>query len=174
MKIDWNSDPIRYFDVNGVELHDGDKVFMEGRVWDVMLTEDGYLGVDSTNPSWIENGRAVPGQYGVYPFSESDEPELWDDSEYIPYEEKYTIADMLEKVRKDEISDRLLDALADFCYDFDPYGVQDAYGKIEDEDIRNQVKEDIVYLLDSDKQELISQLEFALDPENKPNFKDYY
>lgn len=172
MKIDW--DTKKYYDVNGVELKDGDKVFMEGRVWDVMLTEDGYLGVDSTNPQWIEQGRAAPGQYGIYQFSEEDEPELRDDLESNPYEEKYTISDMLEKVRKGEISDTLLDALADFCYDFDPYGVQDEYGNIGDEDVRNQIKEDIIYLLDNDKQELINQLEFALDPENKSSFKSYY
>lgn len=172
MKIDW--DTKTYYDVNGVQLKDGDRVFMDGRVWDVMLTEDGYLGVDSTNPQLIEIGRAAPGQYGVYTFSESDEPKLWNDSEYIPYEEKYTVSDMLEKVRKDEISDRLLDALADFCYDFDPYGVMDNYGAIDDEGVRDKVKEEITYLLDSDRQELIDQLEFALQPENKPSFREYY
>lgn len=174
MKIDWNANPIAYYDVDGKQIHDGDKVFMEGRVWDVMLTEDGYLGVDSTNPDWIAIGRAAPGQFGVYPFGEEDSPKIWSDEEYIPYEEKFTISDMLAKVRAGDVSDRLLDALADFCYDFDPYGVQDNYGRIEDEDVRNQVKGEITYLLENDKQELINQLEFALQPENKPGFKDYY
>lgn len=174
MQIDWNSKPIRYYDTSGKEIHDGDKVFMEGRVWDVMLSEDGYLGVDSTNPDWIEMGRAAPGQYGVYPFTPDDMPKLWSDAEYIPYQEKYTVSDMLEKVRKDEISDRLLDALAEFCYDFDPYGVMDNYGAIDDEGVRDKIKEEITYLLDSDRQELINQLEFALEPENKPGFKQYY
>ena len=77
MKIDWNSNPIKYYDINGDEIHDGDKVIMEDRIWDVMLTEDGYLGVDSTNPAWINWGRAVPGEYGIYTFEESDEPELY-------------------------------------------------------------------------------------------------
>lgn len=172
MKIDWNTKT--YYDVNGVELKDGDKVFMEGRVWDVMLTEDGYLGVDSTNPQWIEQGRAAPGQYGIYQFSEEDEPELWNDSEYIPYEEKYTVSDMLEKVRNDQISDRLIDALVDFCYDFDPYGIQDNYGLIDDEGVRDQLRENVVYVLDNDRADLIEELEFALQPENSDSFKKYY
>jgi len=172
MKIDWNTKT--YYDVDGVELKDGDKVFLEGRVWDVLRTEDGYLGIDSTNPQWIEQGRAVPGQYGVYQFSEEDEPKLWNDSEYIPYEEKFTISDMLEKVRKDQISDRLLDALVEFCYDYDPYGIQDNYGLLDDEGVRDQIKEEVMYVLDSEKDILIDELEFALQPENKVNFKEYY
>lgn len=172
MKIDWNAKT--YYDINGVQLKDGDKVYMEGRVWDVMLTEDGYLGVDSTNPQLVEIGRAAPGQYGVYPFSESDEPKLWNDSEYIPYEEKYTVSDMLEKVRKGDISDRLIDALVDFCYDFDPYGIQDNYGLIDDEGVRDQLRENVVYVLDNDRADLIEELEFALQPENADSFKEYY
>ena len=74
MKIDYSVEPPMYFDMNGEELHDGDVVLMDGREWSVMLTDDDHLGVDSTNPKWIENGRAVPGEYGVYPFSAADEP----------------------------------------------------------------------------------------------------
>ena len=36
------------------------------------LTEEGDLGVDATNPIWIENGRAVPCEYGIYPFEADD------------------------------------------------------------------------------------------------------
>lgn len=30
------------------------------------------LGVDATNPVWIENGRARPCEYGIYPFGITD------------------------------------------------------------------------------------------------------
>ena len=81
MKIDYNK-PVNefqkwtYYDMNGEEIHEGDTVFMEGRNWEVMSSEDGYLGIDSTNPKWIELGRAFRGQYGIYPFEENDKPIL--------------------------------------------------------------------------------------------------
>lgn len=76
MKIDYTGDKARYYDVNGKEIHDGDTVLMDGREWLVMETEDGYLGVDSTNPKWIEKGRAIPGEFGIYQFNEMDEPTI--------------------------------------------------------------------------------------------------
>ena len=74
MKIDYSVEPPKYYDMNGEELHDGDVVGMNGREWSVMLAEDGSLGTDATNPKWIETGRAVPGEYGIYPFEQADEP----------------------------------------------------------------------------------------------------
>ena len=74
MKIDYTVEPPKYYDMNGEELHDGDTVMMDGREWAVMLTDDERLGVDSTNPAWIKNGRAVLGEYGIYPFGQADEP----------------------------------------------------------------------------------------------------
>lgn len=63
----------RYFDKNGVELHDGDVVVdEEGAKRTLYLTAEGELGTDATNPRWIESGRAVPGEYGIYPLTESD------------------------------------------------------------------------------------------------------
>lgn len=79
MKIDWNKkvsdfQEHTYYDMNGVEIRDGDIVRMDGREWDVLLSDDGCLGVDSTNPKWIEQGRAIKGEFGIYPFEESDRP----------------------------------------------------------------------------------------------------
>jgi hypothetical protein len=74
MRINYKTNPPTYYDMNGEELHDGDVVLMDRRKWLVMQTADDYLGVDSTNPRWIENGRAVPGEYGIYPFNLADEP----------------------------------------------------------------------------------------------------
>lgn len=79
MRIDYNK-PVNefqkwtYYDMNGDEIREGDVVLMDGREWDVMSTADGYLGVDSTNPTWVEHGRAFKGQFGVYPFEERDTP----------------------------------------------------------------------------------------------------
>ena len=61
----------RYFDRHGVEIHD-DMVIQftgEDRPQKVYVTEDGELGTDATNPLWIEKGRAVECEYGVYPLT---------------------------------------------------------------------------------------------------------
>ena len=81
MRIDYNKPVSKYqdytyYDMNGVEINHGDTVLMDGREWVVLLGDFGCLGVDSTNPVWIKQGRAVVGEYGVYPFEETDEPIL--------------------------------------------------------------------------------------------------
>ena len=71
----------RYFDKHGNELHDGDFIRHEdGMTERIYATEHGFLGVDATNPHWIESGRAVPCEYGIYP--------LW--IREMPYIEKVT------------------------------------------------------------------------------------
>ena len=72
MKIDYKTNT--YYDMNGKQIHDGDYVRMDGRIQKVYLCEDGELGVDSTNPSWIERGWAAECEFGIYPFCEADEP----------------------------------------------------------------------------------------------------
>ena len=75
MRIEWKKDePPRYFDMNGVEIKEGDIVQMGYRQYVVYLTDNDLLGIDATNPKWIETGRAAPCEYGIYPFEESDEP----------------------------------------------------------------------------------------------------
>lgn len=76
MKIDYKTTPITYYDMNGEEIHEGDVVLIDDNKEIVYLTDEGYLGIDATNPIWIENGRAVPCEFGIYPFNESDEPVL--------------------------------------------------------------------------------------------------
>lgn len=77
MKIEYEKDTARYYDMSGDEIHAGDYVVMsDGKIEKVYLTDDGYLGTDATNPSWIERGIAVPCESGVYPFAPQDEPVL--------------------------------------------------------------------------------------------------
>lgn len=64
----------RYFDENGAEIFDGDMVEFNGKVQKVYLTENGELGTDATNPLWVQSGRAVECEWGIYPFEETDEP----------------------------------------------------------------------------------------------------
>lgn len=76
MKIVYEKDTTRYYDIHGEEIHDGDTVLLDGREKKVYLTDSGCLGTDATNPAWVASGRAAPCEYGVYPFCEADEPEL--------------------------------------------------------------------------------------------------
>ena len=76
MKINYKTTPITYYDMNGEEIHEGDYVKMDDKLEKVYLTDEGYLGWDATNPAWIEMGRAVPCEFGIYPFTELDEPVL--------------------------------------------------------------------------------------------------
>ena len=70
--ISWTADGgWKYLDKNGVEITDGCTIQTEdGNAKKVYLTDDGYLGTDATNPKWIEMGRAVECQFGVYPLTE--------------------------------------------------------------------------------------------------------
>ena len=78
MRIDRESNPVKYFDADCKQIHKGDIVFMNGRCREVYMTEDGHLGTDATNPDWINAGKAVPCEYGIYPFDEQDSPVLVD------------------------------------------------------------------------------------------------
>ena len=67
----------RYFDRDGIELFEGDIVEHEnGKREELYMTENGELGIDATNPLWIETGRAVPCEYGVYPLNNADVAEM--------------------------------------------------------------------------------------------------
>lgn len=69
-KAIWNKE---YVDKYGEVINNGDFVkYDDGSIKEVYLTEEDELGVDATNPIWIETGRAVPCEYGIYPFESDD------------------------------------------------------------------------------------------------------
>lgn len=81
-KIIWG-EPNRYFDKNGVEIFEGDFIvlnapdyYYHNKPMQVYEWEDEYgnkgLGIDATNPVWIENGRACPCEFGIYPLTIED------------------------------------------------------------------------------------------------------
>ena len=72
--ITYEGNKPRYFDKRGREITDG-------RTEKVYLTTKGELGTDATNPRWVETGRALPCEYGVYPLSgdETNEVEVVDE-----------------------------------------------------------------------------------------------
>lgn len=66
-----------YYDVNDEIINEGDYVKMPNMsgAHKVYRTEDNELGIDSTNPKWIEIGRACECEFGIYPFTIYDMPE---------------------------------------------------------------------------------------------------
>lgn len=75
--IKLKSGELRYFDKHGVEITEGCKIrFASGAIQTVYLTDGDELGTDATNPKWIESGRAVPCEFGVYPLTEADTEEV--------------------------------------------------------------------------------------------------
>ena len=66
---------IRYFDKNGVELFEGDTIKYHEEsdtLFELYRTDDGRLGTDATNPSWIESGRAFSCEWGIYPLESAE------------------------------------------------------------------------------------------------------
>ena len=63
----------RYFDKHGREI-------TEGCTREVYRTNQDELGTDATNPKWIESGRAVSCEFGIYPleYDETNEVEVID------------------------------------------------------------------------------------------------
>ena len=70
----------RYFDKHGIEITEGCKIrrALGWPVKTVYRTQDDQLGTDATNPTWIEKGRAVPCEFGIYPLTleETNEVEV--------------------------------------------------------------------------------------------------
>lgn len=66
-----------YYDKNGIEITEGCKLrFKDGSIHIVYRTVNDKLGIDATNPSWIERGIAVPCEYGIYPLTVTETEEV--------------------------------------------------------------------------------------------------
>lgn len=72
--IRWNEskESYDYFDANGNEIRE-DMFIKEGNEYRLLYaTEDGTIGTDSTNPSWVKSGRAIPCEYGIYSLTQQE------------------------------------------------------------------------------------------------------
>lgn len=75
--IKYENGKLRYFDKHGKEITENCKIkWPSGKTETVYLTENDELGTDATNPKWIEWGRAVPCEFGIYPLTEEDTNEV--------------------------------------------------------------------------------------------------
>ena len=75
--IKYENGAMHYYDKNGIEITEGCTLrYPDGKTKIVYLTDNDELGTDATNPIWIEKGRAVPCEYGVYPLSKAETNEV--------------------------------------------------------------------------------------------------
>ena len=75
--IKYENGKLEYFDKNGKEITEGCTIkWANGKTETVYLTDDDTLGTDATNPKWIEWGRAVPCEFGIYPLTREDTEEV--------------------------------------------------------------------------------------------------
>ena len=71
-----------------------------------------------------------------------------------------TNREMIKRIIDGDKSEELVNALVEFKWNYDPYGVMDAYGHIDDEGVREQMADEVRYLLDNDTVVLIDEIEF--------------
>ena len=69
----------------------------------------------------------------------------------------------MDQCLRNKWSEELVNALIEFKCDYDPYGVMDAYGHIDDEGVREQMADEVNYLLDNEPAILIEEIKFELE-----------
>ena len=74
-----------------------------------------------------------------------------------------TIANMITTIEENNITEGLINALVEFMWDFDPYGILSEYGAIDDEGVREKVAEEVRYRLNEDANLMLNDLKYARD-----------
>lgn len=68
-------------------------------------------------------------------------------------------AEMIAAIEANRITPELKENLINFYWNFDPYGIMEEYGHIDDPGTREKVLRDIQYLLDNDRKTILNDLE---------------
>ena len=84
-----------------------------------------------------------------------------------------TLIEMRNAVENGNITEELLNGLAYFMYDFDPYGTLDEFGFIEDEGVKDTMIAEMRYQVVECKKELLETLDYAINEDNNTFRKDY-
>ena len=74
-----------------------------------------------------------------------------------------TNEELIRRILAGDRSEELINALIEFKWNFDPYGVMDAYGHIDDEGVREQMADEVNYLLDNEPAILVDEIKFELE-----------
>lgn len=79
------------------------------------------------------------------------------------YNPNYDVRLLLEHIVNNTVTPEDIEDLISFYWDFDPYGILDAWGHIGTKKASSAVRKEIKYLLENDKKELIEVLETEIE-----------
>ena len=68
--------------------------------------------------------------------------------------------EMIKRILAGDKSEELVNALIEFKWNYDPYGVMDAYGHIDDEGVREQMADEVRFMLEQEVVTLIDELKY--------------
>ena len=71
--------------------------------------------------------------------------------------------EMIKRILAGDKSEELVNALIEFKWNYDPYGVMDAYGHIDDEGVREQMADEVRFMLDQEPVILIDEIKFDME-----------
>lgn len=74
-----------------------------------------------------------------------------------------TYAGMIKAIKAGSITENLENALIDFYWDFDPYGIMDNYGHLNDNGVKEALLSDILYMLHNDPNTIIEDIKSTME-----------
>lgn len=74
-----------------------------------------------------------------------------------------TLTEMKTAIQENRITDRLLNALVYFTWDFDPYGFLNEWGHPDDEGVKEVVIEEMRYQVEHCKKEILETIDYAIE-----------
>lgn len=74
-----------------------------------------------------------------------------------------TYASMIKAIKAGSITENLENALIQFYWDFDPYGIMDNYGHLNDNGVKEALLSDILYMLHNDPNTIIEDIKSSME-----------
>ena len=74
-----------------------------------------------------------------------------------------TYAGMIKAIKAGSITENLENALIQFYWDFDPYGIMDNYGHLNDNGVKEALLSDILYMLHNDPNTIIEDIKSTME-----------
>lgn len=84
-----------------------------------------------------------------------------------------TNKELLEAVKTGRKDEEIVELVVDFSYGFDTYGCWDAFGMIEEEGVRDAMKENAIITLEECLSDLIDALEYSIEESGEEDIHRY-
>jgi hypothetical protein len=72
----------------------------------------------------------------------------------------FDIEELRDAIRTQVLTDDILEQLVNFMWEFDPYGILDHYGHIDDEGVKEQLLEEAQYRFENEPEVVLDELDF--------------